>query len=80
MERPGGWSGRTVAAEQLKSLSFNTFYSNKVVFLRELISTGSNARDQIHHEPNTDLEETETQPHFFIKIIPDQMSSTIMIK
>merc|ERR1712093_63977 len=55
--------------QQLMSLIINTFYSNKEIFLRELISNASDAMGKI-----------EAQPNFFIKIIPDKTNSTITIE
>jgi molecular chaperone HtpG len=66
--------------QQLLDLVIHSLYSNREIFLRELISNASDAVDKARFESQTDKAMLEDNSEWKIKLIPDKEAGTLTIR
>lgn len=65
--------------QQVLNLIINSLYSNKNIFLRELVSNASDAIDKLRFKAQTEPDLLAPETEFKIKIIPDGIKQTLEI-
>jgi len=65
--------------KQFMNLVINSLYSNKEIFLRELISNASDALDRVSFRSQTEPEILGSDTELKIKIIPDKTNKTLTV-
>jgi molecular chaperone HtpG len=66
-------------SKRLLDLMINSIYSQREVFLRELISNASDAIDKIYYRALTDENLSFNQSDYYIKIIPNKETRSLTI-
>ena len=67
-------------SKRLLDIMINSIYSQKEVFLRELISNASDAIDKIYYRALTDDSMTFNQEDYYIEVVPNEEERTLTIK
>lgn len=66
-------------SKRLLEMMINSIYSQREVFLRELISNASDAMDKIYYRALTDDSLTFDKHNYFVKVIPNKENRTLTI-
>ena len=64
-------------SKRLLDLMINSIYTNKEIFLRELISNASDAMDKLYYQSLTDKNVNVNKDDLVIKLATDQNAKTL---
>lgn len=67
-------------SKKLLDLMINSIYTNREIFLRELISNASDAIDKVYYQTLTDEDRTFNKDDFYIRLTPNKEARTITIE
>ena len=66
-------------SKKLMDLMINSIYTNKEIFLREIISNASDAIDKLHYESLTNKDIKVNKKNFEIRLTPNKEARTLTI-
>src|SRR6185369_12813143 len=66
-------------SKRLLEMMINSIYTQKEIFLRELISNASDAIDKIYYKALTDSQLVFDKDSYYIKVLPDKENRTLTI-
>lgn len=66
-------------SKRLLEMMINSIYSQKEIFLRELISNSSDAIDKLYYKALTDESLSFDKDHYYIKVTPDKENRTLKV-
>lgn len=67
-------------SKRLLEMMINSIYTQKEIFLRELISNASDAIDKLYYKALTDNRLVFDKDSYYIKVIPDKQNRTLTIR
>lgn len=67
-------------SKRLLDLMINSIYTNKEIFLRELISNASDAIDKMYYRALTDKDMVFNKDDYYIKVLLDKENRTLTVK
>ena len=66
-------------SQRLMDLMIHSIYTNREIFLRELISNASDAIDKVYYQTLSDENRTFNKDDYYIRLTPNRDARTITI-